>query len=157
MPWSLPTMPVCNSGSPTGKEQGTDAINLCFPGRQTEPSSEMPSSPHIFRRRIMEYVHGGETCLEGGGGPSTFKAWTFLQGPWTSCLGLANIPSSWPQAPYVTTQQLAVFKQSTAAAEQSPQWETLISQMSHRPMMTDRLSWLRTSSPDTVPPMGSEG
>lgn len=72
-------------------------------------------------------------------------------------LGLANIPSSWPQAPYVTTQQLVAFKQNTAAAEQSPLWETLISQMSHRPRMTDRLSWPRTSSLDTVPPMGTEG
>lgn len=71
--------------------------------------------------------------------------------------GLANIPSSWPQAPYVTTQQLVAFKQSTAAAEQSPLWETLISQMSHRPRMTDRLSWPRTSSLDTVPPTGTEG
>lgn len=96
-------------------------------------------------------------CLEGGVSPSAFKAWTFLQGPWTSFLGPANIPSPWPQAPYVTTQQLVVFKQSTAAAEQSPLWETLISQMSHRPVMPDRLSWPRTSSPDTVPPTGSEG
>lgn len=97
-------------------------------------------------------MHGGETCLTGGVGPFPFKAWTFLQG-----LGLADIPSSWPQAPYVTTQQLVAFKQSTAAAEQSPLWETLISQMSHRPRMTDRLSWPRTSSLDTVPPMGTEG
>lgn len=58
------------------------------PASQEDRQSSILRRPHLHTSSPVGFkggVHGGETCLTGGVGPFAFKAWTFLQGPWTSC------------------------------------------------------------------------